>query len=167
MFFLLTSGNLLVNKTDLRASYLSGTYCRKTGTRPPSCNAPRKPTMYASMFFTPNKQKCMLLFLDTDRPCSISSLALLSELWQQKKREEEAVSAGALVENKTKSHCCLFRRQKNEKINNWTEKNNNNRPFSDLICEKWIQFFGPFCKDCCAKILNCITSCCFSMQWLD
>ena len=27
--------NLLVNKTDLHALYLSGTYCHKTGTRPP------------------------------------------------------------------------------------------------------------------------------------
>ena len=65
----------------------------------------------------------LIFLIQIVRPCSISSLALLSELWQQKKRRgEEAVSAGALVENKTKSHCCLFRRQKNEKINNWTEK---------------------------------------------
>ena len=31
-------------KTDLQALYLSGTYCLKTGTRPPSCQAPRQPT---------------------------------------------------------------------------------------------------------------------------
>ena len=27
----------LVNKKDLQALYLSGTYCHKTSTRPPSC----------------------------------------------------------------------------------------------------------------------------------
>ena len=32
--------------TDLQALYLSGTYCHKTGTRPPSCNMPRGPTIY-------------------------------------------------------------------------------------------------------------------------
>ena len=26
--------------------FLSGIYCHKTGTRPPSCNKPREPTMY-------------------------------------------------------------------------------------------------------------------------
>ena len=35
----------VVNKTDLQASYLSGTYCHKTGTRPPSCPTPREPTI--------------------------------------------------------------------------------------------------------------------------
>ena len=35
-------GNLLVNKTDLQALYLYGTYCNKTGTRPPSCNMPQE-----------------------------------------------------------------------------------------------------------------------------
>ena len=27
--------------------YLSGIYCHKTGTRPPSCNTPREPTIYS------------------------------------------------------------------------------------------------------------------------
>ena len=37
VFFILTMEGSLVNKTDLQALYLSGTYCHKTGTRPPSC----------------------------------------------------------------------------------------------------------------------------------
>ena len=35
-----------MDKIDLEALYLSGTYCHKTGTRPPSCQAPRQPTIY-------------------------------------------------------------------------------------------------------------------------
>ena len=31
---------------DLLALYLCGTYCRKTCTRPPSCQAPRQQTIY-------------------------------------------------------------------------------------------------------------------------
>ena len=31
---------------DLQALYLSGTYCQKTSTRPPSCAKPRQPTKY-------------------------------------------------------------------------------------------------------------------------
>ena len=36
----------LVNRIDLQASYLSGTYYQKTVTRPPSCAKPRQPTIY-------------------------------------------------------------------------------------------------------------------------
>ena len=39
----------LMDKTDLLALYLGGTYCHKTGTRPPSCQAPRQPTIYEQM----------------------------------------------------------------------------------------------------------------------
>ena len=35
----------LVNKIDLQALYLSGTYCHKTGTRPPKCTS-RRQTIY-------------------------------------------------------------------------------------------------------------------------
>ena len=35
--FILQPRDLLVNKRDLLAKCLSGTYCHKTGTRPPSC----------------------------------------------------------------------------------------------------------------------------------
>ena len=38
-----------MDKTDLLALYLGGTYCHKTGTRPPSCQAPRQPTIYEQM----------------------------------------------------------------------------------------------------------------------
>ena len=31
---------LVQSNTDLQALYLSGTYCHKTGTRPPSCTLP-------------------------------------------------------------------------------------------------------------------------------
>ena len=31
---------------ELQALYLSGTYCHKIGTTPPSCDNPRQPTMY-------------------------------------------------------------------------------------------------------------------------
>ena len=34
------------DKTDQQALYLSGTYCHKTGTRLPSCQSPRQPTMF-------------------------------------------------------------------------------------------------------------------------
>ena len=33
-------------KADLQASYLSGTYCHNTSTRPPSCTIPRELTKY-------------------------------------------------------------------------------------------------------------------------
>ena len=46
VLLILTSGNLLVNKTDLQALYLSGTYCHRIGTRPPNCNASQELTMY-------------------------------------------------------------------------------------------------------------------------
>ena len=36
----------LVNKRDLHSLYLSGTYHHKKGIRPPSCVAPRQPTLY-------------------------------------------------------------------------------------------------------------------------
>ena len=47
MFFLLPVEGLLVNKRDLQALYLSGTYRHKTGIRPPSCAIPRRLTRYA------------------------------------------------------------------------------------------------------------------------
>ena len=31
------------------ALYLSGTYCHKTGTKPPSCQTPQQPTIYSEM----------------------------------------------------------------------------------------------------------------------
>ena len=137
VFFLLTSGNLLVNKTDLRASYLSGTYCRKTGTRPPSCNAPRKPTMYASMFFTPNKQKCMLLFSRHKSSLQYKFISTFIGIMTVKKEKRRGGSISRGISRKqNKKPLLLVLAAKNEKINNWTEKNNNNRPFSDLICEK-------------------------------
>ena len=37
----------LVNKIDLPAFYLSGTYSQKTGTRTPSCVSPRQPTIHS------------------------------------------------------------------------------------------------------------------------
>ena len=36
----------VVNKTDLQALNLSGTYCHKTSTGPSSCAKPRQPTVY-------------------------------------------------------------------------------------------------------------------------
>ena len=36
----------LVKKRDLLASYLGGTCCHKTGTRPPSCVTPRQTTIH-------------------------------------------------------------------------------------------------------------------------
>ena len=50
MFFRLSTEGLLVNKRDLLAIYHSGTYCHKTGTRPPSCVTPRQPTKDAMEF---------------------------------------------------------------------------------------------------------------------
>ena len=46
VFFLLSTEGSLVNKRDLLALYLSGTFCHKTGTRLPSCDIYRQPTMY-------------------------------------------------------------------------------------------------------------------------
>ena len=43
--FILTMEGSLVDRTDLPALYLSGTYCHKTSTRPPSCQTPRQPTI--------------------------------------------------------------------------------------------------------------------------
>ena len=51
MFFILVSGNLLVNKTDLQALYLSGTYYHKTGTRPSSSVIPQKLTIMLNFYF--------------------------------------------------------------------------------------------------------------------
>ena len=42
-------GKHIVNKRNLLAFYLSGTYCHKTGTRPPSCVAPQQWTIYVKM----------------------------------------------------------------------------------------------------------------------
>ena len=36
----------LVDKTVFLALYLSGTYCHKTNTRPPSCGTPQQLTIY-------------------------------------------------------------------------------------------------------------------------
>ena len=49
-YFDLMSGNILVNTTDLQALYLSGTFCHKTGTRPPSCTMPQERTIYVTSF---------------------------------------------------------------------------------------------------------------------
>ena len=47
VFFILASGNLLVNKTDLQAlNHTIVTYCHRTGTILPSCVKPRQPTIY-------------------------------------------------------------------------------------------------------------------------
>ena len=46
VFFILTSGDLLVNKTDLQDFYLNGTYCHGTGTRTSNCVKPQQPTIY-------------------------------------------------------------------------------------------------------------------------
>ena len=35
----------LMKKGDLLALYLSGIYCHKTGTRPPSCSTPQEPSI--------------------------------------------------------------------------------------------------------------------------
>ena len=56
VFFILTLEWSLVNKTDLIDLFLSGTYCHKTGTRPPSCITPRKPTIHSNKNFTKTRQ---------------------------------------------------------------------------------------------------------------
>ena len=43
---LLSTEGSLVNQRDLLALYLSGNYCHKIGTRPPSCVIPPQPTLY-------------------------------------------------------------------------------------------------------------------------
>ena len=61
------SGNLLVNKTDLQALFISGTYCHRTGTRSPSCNTPQEPTIHAHLEAKYNKELPWLMatFKDT------------------------------------------------------------------------------------------------------
>ena len=46
VFFLLLMEGSLVNKADLQALNLSGTYCDKTGLGPPSCAKPRQLSIY-------------------------------------------------------------------------------------------------------------------------
>ena len=48
--FIFTTEGSLVDKTDLLPLYLSGTYCHKTGTRPPSCQVPLQLTIYVTRF---------------------------------------------------------------------------------------------------------------------
>ena len=48
VFFTLNTKEPLVNKTDLLALFLGGTYCHKTGIRPPSSTSPWEPTIYIS-----------------------------------------------------------------------------------------------------------------------
>ena len=45
-FFLVSIYLSRLATSDLQALYLSGTYCHKTSTRPPSCNTPRELTVY-------------------------------------------------------------------------------------------------------------------------
>ena len=45
-FFLTMVPPVLVDKRDLLAIYLSGTYCHRTGTRPASCIKPQQPSIY-------------------------------------------------------------------------------------------------------------------------
>ena len=46
VFFLLSTEGSLVNKRDLLAVYLGGTYCQRSVTRPPSCVFPRQPIIH-------------------------------------------------------------------------------------------------------------------------
>ena len=55
-----------MNKTDLQALYLSGTYCHRTGTRPPSCAKPRQLTIYSTTHQLFLKQKHFKSVLDVD-----------------------------------------------------------------------------------------------------
>ena len=57
--FLSTEGSL-VNKRDLLALYLSGTYCHQTDTRPPSYVTPRQPTIY--IYMSPDSYEISLVF---------------------------------------------------------------------------------------------------------
>ena len=56
----------LADKTDLLALCLSGTYCRKTSTRSPSCQTPRQPTI--NDFCAPPVDKPKLQFGVCDKP---------------------------------------------------------------------------------------------------
>ena len=56
-FFLLLTEGSLVNKNDLQALYLSGTYCQKPGIRPPSCQTFQQPTMYTHCWCSKDKFK--------------------------------------------------------------------------------------------------------------
>ena len=60
----------LVNKADLQALNLSGTYCHKTGLGPPSCAKPRQLSIYVyrtsidvNKFFTETHQMFDFIFL--------------------------------------------------------------------------------------------------------
>ena len=80
-----------MNKTDLLALYLCGTYCHKTGTRPASCVTPRQPTTSMSpdshmkkSFFEPIfflNQSCLFqgVPLISEGYCSVHNLVMGSQ----------------------------------------------------------------------------------------
>ena len=53
-----------MNIIDLQALYLSGTYCHKTGTRPPSCGTPWQPIIAVLFLFLSKLPICFF----PDRP---------------------------------------------------------------------------------------------------
>ena len=64
MVFHLNKGGSLVDKIDLPAFSLSGTYCHKIGTKNPSCQSPGQPTIHAE---TNSWKSCGKLFKQISR----------------------------------------------------------------------------------------------------
>ena len=54
-----------MNKIDLQALYLSGSYCHKTGIRPPSCDTLRQPTINAQIVLAKVSFEFYILLLET------------------------------------------------------------------------------------------------------
>ena len=73
LFLSFINGGIFSEQRDLLALYLSGTYCHKTGTRPPSCVTPWQPTIYYYIF----KYWCVCIEIKKDK----KGFSLKTFLW--------------------------------------------------------------------------------------
>ena len=83
VLFILTTEGSLMNKLDLPTIFLSGTYCHKTGTRPPSCLSPRQPTMHANFSWWRHALSIMMLYTRSLTQEIFSIMSSKTSIWNR------------------------------------------------------------------------------------